>query len=177
MKRRSGCYRGQAVVEFALTAGLFMVVVGGVFQFAAILWTQNTVNQVARDTARWAATQSASPCDPNMRGPVTATANALATNASLMGHAPWPTAPGINSLGPNGVGVDWRAVNPPPGFTPLATDCPPSDNRLVWVVEVRVNHAVPIFMPGLQFIAPSCGAPGFCISSSAELRMEPKRPE
>ena len=175
--RRPVGHRGQAVVEFALTIGLFMLVVGGVFQFGAILWTQNTINQVARDTARWAATQSTSPCDPNMRGPVAATANALAATTSLMGHSTWPTAPGVDVVGPNGVGVDWAAVDPPPGFNPLATDCPPSDNRLVWVVEVRVNHAVPIFMPGLQFIAPSCGAPGFCISSSAEVRMEPKRPE
>ncbi|MDQ3689475.1 MAG: pilus assembly protein [Chloroflexota bacterium] len=164
-------------MEFALTIGLFILVVGGVFQFAAIVWSQNTISQVARDTARWAATQSASPCDPNMRGPLTATANALATKSSLMGHSAWATAPGVDAAGPNGIGVGWSAVDPPPLFTPLPTDCPPSDNRLVWVIEVRVNHSVPIFMPGLQFIAPACGAPGFCISSSAELRMEPKRPE
>lgn len=177
MTKPTAVLRGQAVVEFALTVGLFMLVVGGVFQFGAILWSQNTVNQIARDTARWAATQSTSPCDPNMRGPIATTANALAADTSLMGHSTWATATSVDAVGPTGLGADWTAIDPPPGFTPLSTDCPPSDNRLVWVVEVRVNHAVPIFMPGLQFIAPSCGAPGFCISSSAELRMEPKRPE
>lgn len=177
MRNSTAVQRGQAVVEFALTVGLFMLVVGGILQFGAVLWSQNTVNQIARDTARWAATQSTSPCSPNMRGPIATTANALAANASLMGHSMWATATSVLAAGPNAVGVDWTAIDPPPGFTPLPTDCPPSDNRLVWVVEVRVNHAVPIFMPGLQFIAPSCGAPGFCISSSAELRMEPKRPE
>lgn len=168
---------GQAVVEFALTIGLFMLVVGGLVQFAAIIWSQNTINQVARDTARWATTQSTSPCDPNMRTPVTNTANAMAEQWSLLGHSQWATASTVDLVGPNGVGVDWRAVDPPVGFTPLSTDCPPSDNRLVWVVQIRINHTVPIFVPGLQFIASGCGAPGFCISSTTELRMEPKRPQ
>jgi hypothetical protein len=31
-------------------------------------------------------------------------------------------------------------------------------------------------MPGLQFIAPACASSGFCLSTTTELRMEPKRP-
>jgi hypothetical protein len=164
------------MVEFALTVGLFMLVIGGLFQFAVILWSQNTINQVARDTARWAVTQSTSPCDSGAtRTAVAGTANALAQKWSLMSHSPWGSASSVAAVGPSGVGVDWDAIDPPVAI--FDTDCPPSDNRLPWVVEVRVNHTVPIFMPGLQFIAPSCGAPGFCISSVAELRMEPKRPQ
>ncbi len=164
------------MVEFALTAGLFMLVIGGVIQFAVILWSQNTINQVARDTARWAVTQSASPCDSStMRANVAAHANLLADQWSLLSHAAWTSAPPTSAVGPSGVGVDWRAVDPP--VTVFPADCPPSDNRIPWVVTVRANHTVPLFMPGLQFVAPSCGAPGFCISSTAELRMEPKRPQ
>jgi hypothetical protein len=168
--------RGQAMVEFALAVGLFMLVVGGLIQFAMILWSQNTINQVARDTARWAVTQSASPCDsPATRAAVAGTANALAQQWSLLGHSSWGSASLVNSVGPSGVGVEWAAIDAP--LTVFPSDCPPSDNRVVWVIEVRVNHTVPLFMPGLQFIAPNCGAPGFCISSTAELRMEPKRPQ
>jgi hypothetical protein len=166
------------MVEFALTVGLFMLVIGGLIQFAMILWSQNTINQVARDTARWAVTQSTSPCDPDMRPGVRDTANALAAQWSLLGHSSWGSAPKVEDVGPSGVGVDWDYVDPPEDISQIfASDCPPSDNRVPWVVTVRVNHTVPLFMPGLQFIASDCGAPGFCISSTAELRMEPKRPQ
>lgn len=170
---------GQAIVEFALAVGLFMLVIGGLVQFALILWSQNTINQVARDTARWAVTRSVVPCDsPTSRAAIAGTANKLAEQWSLMAHPTWGSAPAINAVGPTGVGVAWRIIDPPPGVLtdPQLSDCPASDNRLAWVVTVRINHSVPIIMPGLQFIAPSCGAPGFCISSITELRMEPKRP-
>jgi hypothetical protein len=169
---------GQAAVEFALASGLFLLVVGGLIQFGVILWSQNTINQVTRDTARWAVTQSSSPCNSStMRAAVASTANALADKWSLIDHSAWPIAPGVSATPPRGVGVDWYAIDPPEDITIFDSDCPPSDNRVPWAVEVRVNHTVPIFIPGLQFIAPSCGAPGFCISSTTELRMEPKRPQ
>ena len=170
--------RGQAAVEFALTVGIFMLVIGGIFQFATILWSQNTLNQVARDTARWAVTQSSSPCDsPAMRSDLADAANALADKWSLIGHSSWTSATAVDATAPSGVGADWYAIDPPESLEVFATDCPPSDNRIPWAVEVRVRHTVPIFMPGLQLIASGCGAPGFCISSTTELRMEPKRPE
>lgn len=183
MRRRARGARptpaGQALVEFALAVGVFMLVVGGLIQFGMILWSQNTINQVARDTARWAVTRSAVPCDSSTsRAAVADTANTLAQQWSLMAPSTWGTASAVDAVGETGVGVDWAIIDPPPDVItdPTDTDCPASDNRLVWVVSVRVNHSVPIIMPGLQFIAPSCGAPGFCISSTAELRMEPKRP-
>jgi Flp pilus assembly protein TadG len=165
--------RGQALVEFALVIGLFMLVVGGLVQFGLILWSQNAINDIARDTARWAVTQSASPCDSSTsRDGVTTTANQLARGASLVNYASgmWSPAPPLSLLGDEGVGVDWQ------GDTAFASDCPPSDSTKVWTVRVRVNHVVPIVIPGLQVIAPSCGSPGFCLSSTTELRMEPKKP-
>ena len=156
-----------------------MFVIGGLIQFAVILWSQNTINQVARDTARWAVTQSAVPCDSaTNRAAVSSRANVLATQWSLISHPTWGAATHINAVPASGVGVDWDIVDPPSGIVidPL-TDCPASDNRLVWTVTLRINHTVPIFLPGLQFIAPSCGGPGFCISTTADLRMEPKRPQ
>jgi Flp pilus assembly protein TadG len=173
MMRERGARRGQALVEFSLVIGLFMLVVGGIVQFGIILWSQNAINDIARDTARWEVTQSTSPCDSSSsRASVVATANQLARNASLVSYAPgtWSTAQPISSLGDEGVGVDWQ------GDTAFAVDCPPADSSKVWTVRVRVNHVVPIFVPGLRFIAPPCTSSGFCLSSTTELRMEPKQP-
>ena len=162
------------MVEFALVAGLFLFVIGGVIQFGIILWSQNAVTEIARDTARWAVTQSSSPCDTAAnRGLVATTADELAERAALVGHSAgtWATATPIGSMPSDGVGVDWTV---PTGY--FATDCPPSDNGIASFVRVRINHSVPIFIPGLQIVAPTCGGSGFCVSSISELRMEPKSP-
>lgn len=171
-RRNRTADRGQALVEFGLVAGLFMLVVGGLVQFGVILWTQNAITQVARDTARYAVTLSESPCDSaTTRSLVGAAANQLALNASLInyGDGTWVSASPIDSLGAEGVGADWDV---PTGF---AQDCPPSDNALAVHIRVRVNHVVPIFMPGLQAFAPPCAGDGFCLTTETELRMEPKR--
>jgi len=171
---RSPSQRGQALVEFGLVIGLFIFVIGGIVQFGVILWSQNAVTQVARDTARWAVTQSTSPCDSAAsRSQVAATADQLALGASLVSYSAgtWASASSIGSVGAEGVGVNWQSVD-----STFATDCPPSDNATVWTVRVRINHVLPIFLPGLQFIAPACSSPGFCLTSTTELRMEPKKP-
>jgi TadE-like protein len=171
---RNDVLRGQALVEFALVIGLFMLVVGGIVQFGIILWSQNAITQVSRDTARWAVTQSASPCDSAAeRTALAAAADKLARGASLVSYSAgtWTSAATIGSLGPEGVGADWQSVD-----STFPSDCPPSDNATVWTVRIRVNHVVPIFVPGLQFIAPACASSGFCLTSTTELRMEPKRP-
>jgi TadE-like protein len=166
--------RGQALVEFGLVIGLFLFVVGGLVQFGIILWSQNSVTQIARDTARYAVTLSDSPCNQaTTRGKVSTAANELAGGASLVSYSAgmWASASTIAALGPEGVGADWSSPD-----SAFGIDCPPADNATVWLVKVRINHVVPIFVPGLQFIAPPCTSSGFCLSSETELRMEPKRP-
>lgn len=173
-RRPRRAHRGQALVEFGLVIGLFLFVIGGLIQFGVILWSQNAITQVARDTARWAVTQSISPCDsPATRTALAGAADQLARGTSLVNYSAgkWSTASTISALGSEGVGVDWQSAD-----STFAVDCPPSDNATVWTVRVRVNHAVPIFLPGLEFIAPACGSPGFCLTSTTELRMEPKKP-
>jgi hypothetical protein len=164
--------RGQALTEFALTFGVFMLVVGAIIQFGLLLWTMNTIHQIARDTARWAATQPSAPCESaTNRAAVASRADALAGQWSLMGYprGTWTSAVDVGSVGPSGVGVSWT------GGTFL-NDCPPSDNQTPWFVHIRINHTVPIFFPGLQILAPTCGSNGFCITTTTELRMEPKAP-
>jgi Flp pilus assembly protein TadG len=173
-RKRPTARRGQALVEFGLTIGLFMLVIGGLVQFGLILWSQNSISEIARDTARYAVTLSDSPCDAGTtRTKVATAADQLARQTSLMSYSTglWATAPSISALGSEGVGVDWQSPD-----STFPTDCPPSDNLTVWTVRVRVNHVIPIFLPGLQIIAPPCGGGGFCITTETELRMEPKKP-
>jgi Flp pilus assembly protein TadG len=164
------------MAEFAIVIGLFLFIVGALIQFALILWSINTMTQVARDTARWAATQSTVPCDSTAnRNAVAAKANTIARQLGLYSYAAnWTTATTVGATPAEGVGADWPI---PTGYGVLFnTDCPPTDNQTPWFVQVRINHAIPIFMPGLQYLAPACGASGFCLSSTAEIRMEPGAP-
>ena len=107
---------GQALVEFGLVIGLFLLVIGGLVQFGIILWSQNAINDISRDTARWAVTQSSSPCDSTAaRTAVAATANQLARRATLINYTSgtWSTASTISSLGDEGLGVDPDPVSDP----------------------------------------------------------------
>jgi hypothetical protein len=149
-----------------------------------VLWSVNTVTQVARETARWAATQSTSPCDSaTARTSIATAADKTARQLSLMNYTSgmWSTASTLASTPAEGVGADWPIPPPPPDL--FASDCPPADNVTPWTVQVRVNHVVPIFLPGVTLlngfvrILPSCATPdSYCISSTAEIRMEPKAP-
>jgi TadE-like protein len=166
----------QALTEFALVVGLFVFVVGALIQFSLILWSINTATQVARDTARWAATQSTIPCDSTpSRDQVATKADSIARSLSLSGYraGTWTTASTIDTTPQEGVGADWPI--PVGGTVLFPTDCPPEDNQTPWFVRVRINHPIPIFLPGLQWVLPACGS-GYCLSSTAEIRMEPKAP-
>jgi hypothetical protein len=170
---------GQALAEFAIVGSVFFLLVGAIIQFGLLMWSANTLTQVARDTARWAVTQSASPCDSNAnRNAVAAQADLFAQQWKLLGHTAgtWTYAGMISSLSGPGVAADWPIPSVPGGPPLFATDCPPSNSALVWSVRVRINQPVPIFFPFLQLIAPSCGAPGWCLTTTTEVRMEPRAP-
>jgi len=128
---------------------VFFLLVAGVIQFGIIFWGQNTLNQVARDTGRWAATLQ--DCNPATATPqIVATANAIAAQSSLIGY----TAGSWTS--PANVSVSWNTVS---------GSCPPSDNQHVSFVEITIHHQVPIFFP----LVPGSGA----LSTSTEFRVEP----
>jgi hypothetical protein len=165
---------GQAMVEFALVFGALFLVIGAVIQFGLLLWSQNSLTQIDRDTARWEVTQSTVPCEAGLAG-LASRADSIAKQWGLPGYGsgmwPAPITPGIDTVGSEGISAVWIG---PPGLQP--SDCPPDDATIEWYVTVRINHVVPIFFPGLQFVAPPCSSSGFCISSTTRLRMEPKAP-
>lgn len=140
--------RGQSLAEFAIVFPIFMLLVGGIIQFGIIFWGLNTLNQVVRDTGRWAATQQ----DCTNAAAVVTTANNIAAQSSLIGYAP-------GSITSGEVTVAWRA-EPPSG------PCPPTDNQKEAWVTIAIQHDVPVFFP----FVPGNGR----ITSSTEFRMEPK---
>ena len=124
-----------------------MLVLGGIIQFGVIFWGQNTLNQVVRDTGRWAATQQE--CDTTAaRDAVIATANSIALQSSLIGYT-------ANEFDSGNTTVTWTG-----------TPCPPNDNQDVAWVEITIEHSVPIFFP----LVPGNGQ----LSSATEFRMEPE---
>jgi Flp pilus assembly protein TadG len=188
-RRRSGGRRssGQSLVEFALVVPVLLMMLGGVVQLGVIFAAKNSLVQVARDTARWAATQNYSPCNTaataTPKQPLTQ-ADATAVDSGLIGYASgtWTTAnftayadnTALPASPPNGEGIEvvWS-------YTPSAGPCPTTDNTVLAYVTIRLTHAVPIFLPGLWLITGgTCDASGcnLTTSSSAMFRMEPPPP-
>jgi Flp pilus assembly protein TadG len=114
---------GQSLAEFAIVFPVLFLIIAGIVQFGIIFWGQNTLNQVARDTGRWAATLQT--CDP---GAVVTTANSIAGTSSLIGYT----------------AGSWDATEVVVTFT---SPCPPNDNTQVAWVNITIQHSVPVFFP------------------------------
>ncbi len=115
--------RGQSLAEFAIVFPVLMLILGGIIQFGIIFWGQNTLTQVARDTGRWAASQTTCPTDAT----VTPIANLIAANSSLIGYPA------------SGLGVSVSMSGP--------DTCPVANNQKVAYVNIALTHQVPIFFP------------------------------
>jgi Flp pilus assembly protein TadG len=141
-RRRS---RGQSLAEFAIVFPVLMVIVGGIIQFGIIFWGQNTLTQVARDTGRWAATQTTA-CSTAATD-VLGTAKSIASQSSLIGNSSAWDASNVEAI--------WTGTGP----------CPPVNNQTAYFVTITLHHQVPVFFP---FI-PGNGN----LTTSAQFRMEP----
>ena len=164
--------RGQSLVEFAMVLPILLILFGGAVQFGVIFAAQNSLTQVARDTARWAATQTFTPCSKAAIGtppPLLYQADQIAQSSSLIGYSAgmWFsgnfTNPSSLPASPpgegDGVEVVWSGGA-----------CPPLDNVLAAYVTIRVTHVVPALLPGLQYV-PSI----LRLTSTSTFRMEPLR--
>ena len=113
---------GQSLAEFAIVFPILMLILGAIIQFGIIFWGQNTLTQVARDTGRWASTQTTCPTTAT----VTPTANEIAASSSLIGY------------------------RTPADLTVVATTsgtCPATDNQQVGYVTINLSIQVPVFFP------------------------------
>lgn len=143
--RRNACGRsGQSLAEFAIVFPVLFLIIAGIIQFGIIFWGQNTLNQVVRDTGRWAASQQA--CDAAAETAVIGTANLIAANSALIGYS--------SAWTPADVTVAYSG-----------TPCPPNSNQETAWVNITITANVPIFFP----LVPGGGQ----ISSSTQFRMEP----
>jgi len=185
---------GQSLVELALVLPVLLLVLGGAVQYGVIFFARQELTQVARDTARWAATQwtdngsgsplpcenaaSATPPQPLTLADTNAATSGLiaysaglwsVSNSNFTAYARGATIP-ANAPNSEGVEVWWSGAN-----------CPPSDNSDAQLsyVTVRLTHRAPVFLPGLWLVTGgSCDSSGCWISISATstFRMEPPPP-
>jgi Flp pilus assembly protein TadG len=127
---------------------MLFLLIGGIIQFGLIFWAQNTLTQIARDTGRWAATQT----DCSAAG-VTAEAKAIAANSTLFGYS---GKLDVTTTWTDGSGNLWDGSG----------TCVPEDNQQVMFVNITIGHTVPIFFP----LVPGNGD----LSTTAQFRMEPE---
>jgi Flp pilus assembly protein TadG len=144
--------RGQALAEFAIVFPIMFLIVAAIIQFGIFFWAQNTLNQVARDTGRWAATQKT--CTDATA--VVNRANTIAAQSTLIGYT-------AGSWSGANVSVTWPP-NTDPGHT---TDpCPPTNNGEVRWIHISITHNIPVFF---GFVPGVSGT----LSTSTDFRMEP----
>ena len=111
------------MAEFALVAPVLLLVIAGIIQFGIIFWGQNSLNQIVRDTGRWAATQIDCPATD-----VVGEADQIANQSTLIGFD--------GTFDPADVTVAWSA-----------SPCLPQNNQEVVWVTITIDHTVPIFFP------------------------------
>ena len=183
--RLRGRRRGQSLVEFALVLPVLLLLLGGAVQYGVIFAGKSTLIQVARDTARWAATQVVTPCsdaatatdpEPLTIADRTASGSALidfvpgmwdANFVAYADNAPLPATPPHSE----GVEVVWSFDT--------GGACPPSGNAIAAFVTVRISHTVPAFLPGLGMVPGAvCNGSGchLGLSATSTFRMEPPPP-
>jgi len=152
--------KGQSLAEFAIVFPIFMLVIGGIIQLGVLFWGQNSLNQLVRDTGRYAVTElncsAASVADIQTK---------ISSIASSMGVARVTGTPTI-TMPTNGEAIGVPPVADPISSTSVAgVNCPAKSNvDHVWL-RISVNAQVPVFFP----LVPGGGA----ISSTALFRMEP----
>lgn len=179
--------RGQSMVEFALVLPILLLLVGGIIQLGVVIATSHTLIQVARDTARFAATRNYTPCNAAAVAtppePLTE-ANRIAVASNLMGYADgdWntvnfvvhPNNTPLPATSPHVEGIEVVWTEDVPG------NCPTTDNSDVSYITVRVSHRAPVLLPGLAYLPSlgTCDGSGcyLAITSKAQFRMEPPPP-
>jgi Flp pilus assembly protein TadG len=98
--------RGTAIVEFALTAAFFLMMIMAIISGGHLFFTHNAMVESTRRGARYAATQ----CKPNLAGCVNSgTSVDRVKNVVLYGTPTAGTAPLVNNLTPANIQVDYSS--------------------------------------------------------------------
>jgi Flp pilus assembly protein TadG len=155
-RRSPDASRGQALVEFALVLPILVLILLGIMQFGLLFWTQITLTQVARDTGRWAATQTACVQGTGAnQADVVGEGKAIAGQSALFGFG-----------GP----ADADLVVTPTWST--GTPCPPLNNATAEWVFVKMAYRVDVFLPlAADTCSPVCQR---TLTTDVQFRMEPE---
>lgn len=96
--------RGTAIVEFAITAAFFLMIIMAIISGGHLFFTHNAMVESTRRGARYAATQ----CKPNLAGcPNSDTSLDRVKNVVLYGTDTVGTSPLVNGLTPANIQVDY----------------------------------------------------------------------
>lgn len=142
--------KGQSLVEFALVAMIFLVVLFGIIEFSRALWTYNTIVQATRAGARFAVVEVPTSTDIEVQRFV-AYHNSTGTGT--------PVLPGLST---SNVSVNYWKINPATG----AYEAPTPNKYAADVIQVGItgytfNFIVPIFGTSLTL-------PGFTTTLQLE---------
>jgi Flp pilus assembly protein TadG len=159
---------------------ILLLLIGGAVQLGVIFAAKNTLVQIARDTARWSATQINSPCSAASTALI-AQADSTAAISGLIGYTTGDWNATNATVYPDNAVMPAGAPNPDGVEVVWSTSsvCPGTTNAVVAYVSIRVSHPIPLFLPGLWLVAGnSCGTSGcfLNVSESAKFRMEPPPP-
>ena len=107
--------RGTAIVEFAITAAFFLMMIMAIVSGGHLFFTHNALVESTRRGARYAATQ----CKPNLAGcPNSDTSLARIKNVVLYGTPVAGTFPLVNNLTAANVTVEYSVNTAPAGQLP-----------------------------------------------------------
>ena len=106
--KKSG-QRGATLVEFAIGATVFLMVMFAVLEFGRALWIHNALSDAARRAARYAVNQPASnPAGVSTSGTNVGPSLAAIRNVGVYGNPAGTGQPMVNGLTPANINVDYN---------------------------------------------------------------------
>jgi len=101
--------RGSTLVEFAIGATVFLMVMFAVLEFGRALWIHNALSDAARRAARYAVNQPASnPAGVNTSGTNVGPSVTAIRNVAVYGKPAGTGQPMVNDLTPANINVDYN---------------------------------------------------------------------
>lgn len=101
--------RGSTLVEFAIGATVFLMVMFAVLEFGRALWIHNALSDAARRAARYAVNQPASnPAGVSTSGTNVGPSVTAIRNVAVYGNPAGTGQPMVNDLTPANINVDYN---------------------------------------------------------------------
>lgn len=130
---------GATLVEFAISATVFLTVMFGIIEFGRMLWTHNALADAARRAARYAVNQPASsPAGSKTTGVNVGPSVTAIRNVGVYGDPAGGSQPMVNNLTPANLNVEYTGFGVGDGTV------------AVTVTNYEFQFVVPIFGASIQ---------------------------